>query len=70
MKNTYAFIDATNIIYGANSNGWKVDFKNGVDAFLESTPRDYGNSITNKNKFVKPSESEDKLYEKNLQKIL
>jgi len=24
---TYAFIDATNIIYGASNHGWKVDFK-------------------------------------------
>jgi len=26
-KKTYAFIDATNIIYGAQDNGWKMDFK-------------------------------------------
>ena len=24
---TYVFIDASNIIYGASNNGWKMDFK-------------------------------------------
>lgn len=27
MKKTYAFIDASNIIYGTRNEGWKVDFK-------------------------------------------
>jgi hypothetical protein len=26
-KATYAFIDASNIIYGTRDEGWKVDFK-------------------------------------------
>ena len=26
-QSTYAFIDATNIIYGAGNNGWRMDFK-------------------------------------------
>jgi len=26
FKKTYAFIDASNIIYGCNSQGWKMDF--------------------------------------------
>lgn len=26
-QRTYAFIDATNIIYGVSDNGWKVDFE-------------------------------------------
>lgn len=27
MKRTYAFIDASNIIYGTRNEGWKVDFR-------------------------------------------
>lgn len=27
VDNTYAFIDASNIIYGTRNEGWKVDFK-------------------------------------------
>lgn len=27
MKRTYAFIDASNIIYGTRDEGWKVDFR-------------------------------------------
>lgn len=39
MKNkklvTFAFIDATNIIYGANNSGWAVDFQKLI-AYLKS----------------------------------